>query len=173
MKVRKKCSSFIAAALSPSFHGFFCLPFLSLFMMFYFLQSRDISQSVYIRGSPKVEIQSISFTTLVHCTSIFYLGVCRITDFHNSKWRIQDDDRKTKKHDNIGKNIFTQGFLGSLIMNPLPDFHNLKWRIQDGDRKDKKSTMTLVTRSTQGFLRSLIVSDAIETKNISSRFKKF
>ena len=43
----------------------------------------------------------------------------RLSDSHNSKWRIKDGGRKNeKKHDNIRKNICTQGFLGSLIINP-------------------------------------------------------
>ena len=49
-----------------------------------------------------------------------------LSDFHNSKWRIQDGDRKTeKKHDDMVK-ICIQGVLGSLMMNPLSDFHNSK-----------------------------------------------
>ena len=42
------------------------------------------------------------------------------SDFHNSKWRIQDGDRRNEK-----------------IMNPLSDFQNLKWRIRDGGRKNE------------------------------------
>ena len=28
--------------------------------------------------------------------------------------------------------IFTKGFFGSLITNPMSDFQNLRWRIQHG-----------------------------------------
>ena len=59
-----------------------------------------------------------------------YSGVFEVvnplSDFHNSKWQIEDGSRQSKQmHDDNGR-ISTQVFLRSLIMNMISDFHNLR-----------------------------------------------
>ena len=49
-----------------------------------------------------------------------------LSECHNSKWQIQYVGRKKKKKSRRMVKIYTEGFLGSLIMNQLSDFYTLK-----------------------------------------------